>query len=452
MNSRRVHFLNHNAEGITKIAVLGGGLSGLTLGYLLAQKAVNFEVLEKNKTCGGLMRSLQTDGFTFDCAGSHVIFSRDEEALNFMLLLLGSNKTKIRRNTKVLYKGHFVKYPFENGLADLSKEENFECLYYFVRNLIAKEKGEITKPKNLREWCHYTFGRGIAEKYLIPYNEKIWKYSPARTSLKWVERIPNPPLADVIKSSLGLKTEGYTHQLYFYYPKKGGIQEITNRLEKKIQNSITTDFEIEKVRKEDNNWIITNAKEEKTCEKIISTIPIQSLIKAIDVPKQIEEASEKLKYNSLICVMIGLDTPKINDLSWLYIPDKNILSHRISFPSNYSRYVAPENKSSVLAEVTCLLGSEIWKMTDKAIIDRVEDDLASLKIINKKDVCFTEVKRTEYAYVINDLHQNENMQIIKNFTKQAGVELVGRFAEFEYLNMDGCIRSAIENTSEKRAT
>ncbi|MEJ2347976.1 MAG: hypothetical protein P8Y17_02120 [Patescibacteria group bacterium] len=148
--------------------------------------------------------------------------------------------------------------------------------------------------------------------------------------------------------------------------------------------------------------------------------------------------------------MIGLDTPKVNDLSWLYIPDKNILSHRVSFPSNYSHHVAPKNKSSVLAEVTCLLGSEIWKMTDKTITNRVVDDLNSLKIINKKDVCMTNVKRTQYAYVINDLHHDENMQIIKNFTKQVGIELVGRFAEYKYLNMDGCIRSAIENTEGKK--
>ena len=110
-----------------KIAILGGGLSGLTLGYLLSQKAVDFEILEKEKNCGGLLRTLCAEGFTFDYGGSHVIFSKDKEVLNFMLSLLGNNKIKNKRNAKVLYKGHYVKYPFENGLADLPKKENFEC-------------------------------------------------------------------------------------------------------------------------------------------------------------------------------------------------------------------------------------------------------------------------------------------------------------------------------------
>ena len=206
------------------IAILGGGLTGLTLGFLLHDKGISFEILEKETECGGLLRSLQEGGFTFDYGGSHIIFSEDKDAFDFMLKLLGENKLKNRRNTKVLYKGHYVKYPFENGLSDLSKHDNFECVISFIKKLIQKEKGEIKKPSNLREWCYFTFGGGIAEKYLLPYNEKIWKYPLENTSLKWVERIPNPPVEDVIKSSLGIETEGYIHQLYFYYPRVGGFR------------------------------------------------------------------------------------------------------------------------------------------------------------------------------------------------------------------------------------
>lgn len=38
----------------------------------------------------------------------------------------------------------------------------------------------------------------------------------------------------------------------------------------------------------------------------------------------------------------------------------DILTRRISFPSNYSPYVSPKGKSSVLAEITCNIGDEIW--------------------------------------------------------------------------------------------
>jgi len=431
-----------------KIAIFGAGLTGLTLGYLLKSKRMDFEILEKENNCGGLMRTLQEDGFTFDYGGSHIIFSKDREILDFMLSLLGDNKIRNRRNTKIIYKGYYVKYPFENGLADLPKEENFECLYHFVQNLIKKEKEELKPPTNLKEWFYHTFGKGIAEKYLIPYNEKIWKYPLEKISLEWVERIPNPPLEDILKSSLGMETEGYTHQLYFYYPKFGGVQALIRSLEGKVNGKVVTNFEVKKIKREDGKWIISNNKREKLFDKIISTIPIHNLINALDAPEEVKNAANNLKYNSLITVMLGLDVKKLNDLTWLYIPQKDALTHRVSFPSNYSPYAAPKGKSSVLAEITCNIEDETWKMDDEQIANQVVDELNRLKIIDKTKVCFSKVKRMEYAYVINDLEYDKNIRIVKEFMKRMGIDLVGRFAEFKYLNMDACIKNAIKYTAE----
>lgn len=428
-----------------KTVIFGGGLTGLTLDYLLSQKGIDVEVLEKEKEFGGLMRTLSDDGFVFDYGGSHVIFSKNKEPINFVLNLLGNNKAAHRRKTKVLYKCSYVKYPFENGLADLPKQENFECLYTFVENLLGKERGKFEKPVNLKEWFYYTFGKGITEKYLIPYTEKIWKFPVEKIGLDWVERIPNPPVEDIIKSSLGIETEGYVHQLYFYYPKIGGIEALIKSLQAKIKNRITADYDVKKIKNEDGKWFVSNGKTEKTFDKIISTIPIQKLVTAIDAPKEVKTASSALKYNSLITVMLGINKNKLNDLSWLYIPNKSVLAHRVSFPSNYSRYAAPLKKSSVLSEISCNLGDSIWKMDDEKLIERTVNDLSQLHIINKQDVCFAKMKRTEYAYVINDLNYNTNLSIIKNYFDEKGIGLVGRFAEFKYLNMDACIESAMNH-------
>ena len=282
--------LKHTAKA-NKIGVLGGGLSGLTLGYLMDEKNIDFEVLEKEKECGGLMRTLQEEGFSFDYGGSHIIFSRNKKPLQFMLNLLGKNVVANRRNTKILYKGCYVKYPFENGLGNLPKQENFECLFSFIQNFVRKEKGELEKPVNMKEWFCYTFGEAIAEKYLIPYNEKIWKHPVEDMSLEWVERIPNPPVADIIKSSIGIETEGYTHQSCFSYPRTRGIQAIIKSLEEETKTNIVTDFEVRQLRKEDGVWVVSNGKEEKTFDKIVSTLPIQDLTKAMDAPDEIMTAA-----------------------------------------------------------------------------------------------------------------------------------------------------------------
>ena len=71
-----------------KVAILGGGLAGLTTGYLLKQKGIQIEILEKEANPGGLLRSFTDKGFTFDIGGTHIIFSRDSEVLDFLLSLL----------------------------------------------------------------------------------------------------------------------------------------------------------------------------------------------------------------------------------------------------------------------------------------------------------------------------------------------------------------------------
>jgi protoporphyrinogen oxidase len=413
-----------------KIGILGGGLTGLTIASQLNQEC---EVLEKNSECGGLCRSLQENGFTFDYGGAHIIFSRDPKPVEFMLNLLGDNVERNRRNNKVYFKGKFIKYPFENGLSYLDKEDTFDCLYYYLIN-------NYKKAENFKEWIYFTFGKGIAEKYLIPYNEKIWNFDTSKMSLHWVEgRIPKPPVEDVIKSALGIETEGYTHQLYYHYPKTGGIQALIRSLEKKIPN-ITKNFEVKKVEKKGKKWVVSNNEVEKEFDRIISTIPLFSLIRAIDsVPKHVQDAVESLKYNSLITVMLGINKPSINDFTAIYFPDSDFLPNRVAFPMNFSKENTPFGMSSVVAEITADASDKVWKFTDDQLIEHVIQGLHIRKIIDKNDVIYSKVRRSNYAYVIYDLDYQRNIATVKNYFRHMGIDICGRFAEFEYLNMDACI-------------
>jgi len=430
-----------------RIGILGGGLAGLSLGYFLKKKGLDFMILEKNPETGGLLKSVTVNGFTFDVGGSHIIFSKDEEILTFMVSLLGDNVLRRRRNTKILYKGHYVKYPFENGLSDLPREDTFECLYYFVGNLIQKEKGELKSPQNMKEWFYYTFGKGIAEKYLVPYNEKIWKFPLEKMSTLWVERIPQPPVEDIIKSALGIPTEGYTHQLYFYYPKHGGIQSLARAFEREVAGNIMTNFKVERIKREDNKWVVSDGNREFKFDRIISTIPLPALLEALDAPEHVMKASKGLYYNSLITVGIGVKREKLNDFSWLYIPDKKILTHRVSFPSNYSPHVAPNGSSSVLAEITYREGDAISRMNDEEIAQRTLSDLVDLGVIPEDSEVLLTYK-FKYAYVVYDVDFRRKLDEVFNYLNDTGVYSVGRFGSWEYANMDRVIKMSREFVNE----
>jgi protoporphyrinogen oxidase len=429
-----------------KTAILGGGLTGITLARLLHEKGHEVLVLEKDTDYGGLCRTRCESGFTFDRGGSHIIFSKNTEVLAFMRNMLGQNSQQNKRNTKIFYKGRYIKYPFENGLHGLPKEDLFFCINEFIKTLIAVENGELEPPGNFREWIIYTFGKGIADLYLIPYNEKIWKFPTEGMSQHWVDgRIPRPPIEDVIKSAIGIETEGYTHQSVFSYPKKGGIEALIRAIALPVKEKIRTGFPVSSIKEQDGMFTISDGICEVAANRCISTIPLQELLRCLDgVPERVQISCDELKYNSLACVFIGI-RGKVPDISWLYVHEKELgLFNRVSFPSNYSPEVAPPGHSSILVEITYHEGDKVSTMPDQEIINHVIIALKNMKIINNPDeVMYTAIERQKYAYVIYDLDYLRNAAIVKDFCAKRGIMLVGRFAEFEYLNMDGCIRSAL---------
>jgi protoporphyrinogen oxidase len=360
--------------------------------------------------------------------------------------MIADNMQENIRNTKIFYKGRYVKYPFENGLADLPDEDRFFCISEFVKTLVAVEKGELPAPETFRDWIYYTFGKGIAECYMVPYNEKIWKYPSHNMSLHWVDgRIPRPPVDDVIKSAIGIPTEGYTHQSVFSYPLDGGIEALVKAIARPIEPFIKTGFRVQSVRKEHGYWLISDGTDTIQADRILSTIPVQHLLAALEgVPENVRKACNALTYNSLVCVNIGV-RGTVPDYSWLYIPDPALgKTNRISFPSQYSRHVTPEGCSAILAEITHQPGDPVARMNDNDLIAEVTTTLTEMGIITPDQIVFSSVVRQPFAYVVYDRNYQKNIAIVREYCNTMGIPLVGRFAQFEYLNMDGCIRSVLD--------
>jgi protoporphyrinogen oxidase len=417
---------------VKRIGILGGGIAGLSLSYFLGEDT---EIIEKDSKTGGLCRSYQHEGFTYDLGG-HIVFSKDKEILDFELEMLDGKLNQLKRINSIWFKGRHVKYPFENGISVLDKEDIYDCLHGFFEN--------PQRPvNNFEDWIYNTFGNGFADKYLAPYNRKIWKADLKEMGIKWVERIPKPPAEDVIKSALGIETEGYTHQLYFWYPKEGGFETVPRTFEAHVADRIVRNFPVKKVRKTERGWVISNGKDEREYERIICAMPIFDFIAAVEnVPPEVVRAVDALNYNSLAVVMVGLNRPRQVDKITTYFPQEDIIFHRLLFFDYFGSSYVPEGCSSMMVEITARESSDTWAMTDKAIAERVIDDVAREGFLKKEEVMTSAVQRTKYAYPIYDLHREDNLEILNAWCKQEGIELCGRFAEFNYYNSDAVIRSA----------
>jgi len=70
--------------------------------------------------------------------------------------------------------------------------------------------------------------------------------------------------------------------------------------------------------------------------------------------------------------------------------------------------------------------------------------LEAMQIVAKDQVIYSSVERQPYAYVVYDLDYEKNIAVVRDYCASAGIPLVGRFSQFEYLNMDGCLRSVMD--------
>ncbi|MEM1582663.1 MAG: FAD-dependent oxidoreductase [Candidatus Bathyarchaeia archaeon] len=421
---------------MTKIIVLGGGWAGVSaaLEFKARFPSVDILVIESSPYSerGGLLRSEVVQSHVFDAGGSHIIFSRNSEVLSRILALLGDNLVKNTRKSFILFNGILVPYPLENGLYTLPAEDRADALISFLEAYISRSPK--WEPKTFKEWAYGFFGKWIAEKYLVPYNEKIWSRPLDQLDADWVYTPGRLPIADwkeIVKSSVGVPTIGYVEQSIFYYPRKGGIQALYDAaLEKAVSTGVNFLWgeRVATVKNAGGEWLIN---ERYRGNLIISTIPLPELAKVTETPEEVIKAIDSLDYNSVAVVGFALNKPAPNQ-HWIYVPQKDVIFHRYAWISNYSPYNAPHGQSTVIAEVSIPKG----KTPPPRLTEEVLNGLEKIGILEKRNILSAKVWLNKYGYPIYTIGHRNTREIIQNWLKEIGIYSLGRWGAWHYWNMD----------------
>jgi protoporphyrinogen oxidase len=306
-------------------------------------------------------------------------------------------------------------------------------------------------PTNLLEWCYTRFGKGLTEKYLAPYNEKIWKRDLREMSLHWVERVPSPPMEDILKSAIGIETEGYTFQLNFHYPEHGGYESVIRGLAANVPD-VVTGFRARSVRRKGAQWEVSDGSRTFTGDRLVSTIPVFDLMNCLkNVPDTVTQAVAALQYNPMLVVMIAVKHEGLCDRTAIYLPDPKILAHRVCYMKTFAASNAPAGCSHLIAEITAPPGDLLLSASDSAIIERVVTDLKDICGFTPNDVIATEVQRIPYAYPVYDMNYTKNTETYYAYLDAQEIYFTGRFAAFKYVNSDKCVEMAQSLAMDIRA-
>ncbi|MGZ8711302.1 MAG: FAD-dependent oxidoreductase, partial [Thermoanaerobaculia bacterium] len=134
----------------------------------------------------------------------------------------------------------------------------------------------------------------------------------------------------------------------------------------------------------------------------------------------------------------------------LYVPDPEIVFHRLSFPKAFGEKCVPPGGSSIMAEITTNAGDGIWEMPDEQLIERVVADIEKIGFVDRSSIVYKRVVRFVYGYPVYDLEYRRNVTAMRASVAATGLHLLGRFAQFDYINSDVCIERALALASELR--
>lgn len=428
-----------------KIAILGAGVSGLALARFLIDGGVGahqISIFEASSVAGGLCRSKTVQGFTYDVAGGHILYSKDAHALGWMKEQAGGPAAFVEqpRNTRIRFEHRWVHYPFENGLGDLPPEANFDCLKGYVEAWHRRQVERTSAPGEFGAWVRWRFGEGIARHFMDPYNAKVWKRPLDHLTSDWVAgRVPDAPVDDVLRASVGIRTEGYTHQSVFYYPRRGGFQAITDGLAEKLAARIRLNTPVAELVRGKNGWRV-NAED---FDLVVSTLSLTDLPRLVKgMPEPVARAMRELEYNGLVCILLALRRPEHPELSWIYLPHAiQGPANRVTYMSNYAKELAPPEHASLSCEITVRGGAP---MPGAELERETIDGLVRAGLLRRDEVLFTDRSETGQAYVVFDHGYAARRKAALGWLEEQDLIPLGRFGRFEYDNSDQCVIKARE--------
>ncbi|MDL1966957.1 MAG: NAD(P)-binding protein [Deltaproteobacteria bacterium] len=395
-----------------KTCVIGAGVSGLAVAKLLNDN-FDVEILEADEQIGGIAKTKTVDGIAYHMIGGHCFNSNYKEVRDFVFSIYEKDKWNLKsRTAKIFLDGHFISYPIEFSVPEIAKFDR-ELAFNITNDFFCARYDD---PKNLEEWFLQKFGETLAKKYFLPYSKKIWGEDPAVMSYLWVEdKLPSPNKKDFFESLLKKKQDDMPH-VSFYYPITNDQNTFLHALAAGL--NILTSYKVNSIEQIGGRWCING---NRYYDTIISTIPLNEIPFILNnTPLYVKNIAEKLRYNKITTM---LWSAKDTEQTWSYFPAENTIFHRHIHIGNF---FSPK-WNYIITEA---LG--IWPYEQMVSEGRKFEYLIQPLDFNISN----------HAYVVYDKNYEKSKKCVLNYLNDQKIYSLGRFGEWEYYNMDVCIKSA----------
>lgn len=433
-----------------KYLILGGGPCGLGAGHRLKNlNEDDFLILEKSNKVGGLASSYKDDqGFIWDIGG-HVQFSHYDYFDKAMESALGKDGwLHHEREAWVWIKNRFVPYPFQNNIHRLSDEDCNTC-FEGLKNRKAPAKG-IT---NFKDWLSSSFGEGLCQLFMYPYNFKVWAYPPEKLNPNWIgERVAQVDIERIKKNIQTNQDDvSWGPNNTFQFPLKGGTGAIWSSIGDLIgSKNILLNQEVQTI--DYKNKLVSTGVQTYEYENLLSTLPLTLMTKLI-ADEKLDKLSSSLKSSTTHVVGIGLEGKLPESLEgkcWMYFPEDNSPFYRVTVFSNYSPNNVPDSKTqfSLMAETSA---SDEKIVSSDTIIEQTITGLKNCGLISDEKIVSTWKFQANLGYPTPSIERDEILRELLPALNEKGISSRGRFGAwmYEISNQDHTFMQGVEWVDNK---
>jgi protoporphyrinogen oxidase len=405
-----------------RYAIIGAGISGLSVANMLSQSN-EVVIFEKDKRPGGMIKCDRIDGCLFHRTGGHVFNTKRKDVFDWFWSHFDKDKdfTKATRNSSVaMPSGEFIPYPIENHIYKLPKSIGEQI----IDDLIAISNVQNWSTENFEQFLKERFGDTLYNLYFKPYNYKIWRRNLSDVPLSWLEgKLPMPTVKEIIYNNIfHIEEQDFVHSS-FYYPKVGGSQYLAEKLAKKLD--VRYGSHIETASFQNGKWNIDGAEFDRVifCGNIKD---FPSIFKDLEEITPFKEHIDNLESHGTTSVFCEIND---NPYSWVYQPDMKHMSHRIICTGNFAESNRGPSRMTGTIE-----------FTDEVEREDIVQQLSKMPFSPR----YITHNYEQYTYPLQKEDTRRIIREIKDAIAPKGIYLCGRFAEWEYANMDVCIGYAID--------
>lgn len=433
-----------------RILIIGGGPTGLGAAYRLRQLGyANFHLYERSAHIGGLASSFtDSAGFTWDIGG-HVMFSHYKYYDQCFDDLMGDEYQLNMRESWVRMLNTWVPYPFQNNIRYLPREVCFECLSGLIE---AQTKRDHTAAANFEEFMDAVFGDGICNYFMKPYNFKVWAHPPRLMNKQWIgERVAMIDVKRALRNVL-LETDdfGWGPNNQFKFPLYGGTGEFYRRFAGPLEGHFTVSRPIDFINMTRKEVRFADGGVEKY-DILISAMPLDKLCNDFidgEMPREIKKSAAGLRHSGGHMIGVGIRQPCPSTKSWMYFPEANCPFYRVTYLSNYSPRMTPDNTMhySLLTEASY---SEFKPVDRRTIVEETIQGLVNAGLITDKDrndIVDVWHYEADYSYPTPSVERDAILAKVIPYLEGYDIYSRGRFGmwKYEVSNTDHTLMQGVE--------